>query len=62
MTLGLADDFLRHNTKSMIHERKIGKVDFKIKNFYSVKDPVKIKAKNWNQLKYSLTEEWITKL
>lgn len=62
MTLGLADDFFRYNTKSMIHERKIGKVDFKIKNFYSVKDPVKIKAKNWNQLKYSLTEEWKAKL
>lgn len=60
--LSLADDFFRYNTKSMIHERKIGKVDFKIKNFYSVKDPVKIKAKNWNQLKYSLTEEWKAKL
>ena len=41
MSLGLADYFFRHNTKSMIHERKIGKMDFKIKNFCSVKDPVK---------------------
>ena len=41
MILGLADYFFRYNTKSMIHERKIGKMDFKIKNFYSVKDPVK---------------------
>ena len=41
MSLGLADYFFRYNTQSMIHERKIGKMDFKIKNFYSVKDPVK---------------------
>ena len=34
----------------------------KEKNFCTVKDPVKIKAKNWNQLKYSLTEAWITNL
>lgn len=40
--LGLGDNFLDNNTKSMSHDSKISQREFiKIKNIFSVKGPAK---------------------